>query len=65
MGGVRLAGCGRGFTGQLRFGGADRVRLSPRDSERDLLLPPSYRGGQLVVEYANRMFSQPGGLRAR
>ena len=48
--------CGRGFTGQLRFGGADRVRLSPRDSERDLPLPPSYRGGQLVVEYATVCF---------
>src|SRR5271165_815421 len=29
---------------------------SSRDSERDLPLPPSYRGGQLVVEYATVCF---------
>ena len=32
------------------------MRLSPRDCERDLALPPSYRGGQLVVEYATVCF---------
>ena len=33
-----------------------RERLSSRDSERDLLLPPSYRWGQFVVEYATVCF---------
>jgi hypothetical protein len=46
----------RGFTGQFGFGGADRVLLSPRDSELIIPLPRAYRGGQLVVEYATVCF---------
>ena len=56
MGGVRLAGVVAASLANYDLVVLTACAYRPRDSGRDLPLPPSYRGGQLVVEYATVCF---------